>query len=502
MSRKSAHKFLPYIWSLVLIALMSLLGEFVSRSFEPTNLVMLYLLAVVISAIFWGRGPAITTAVVSVLIFDFLFIPPKLTFTVDQTQYILTFIGLFAVGVVISELAVKMRQRAIEAQKREAQTSALYHLNKDLASSHNLEETLNFALFHMNKLIGRDLSLYLKTEKSFSPWKVRGENLSDAEIEIFVKRGGASHRNESQMHKGTDIFIQSNVVFIPLLTGGNIIGFLSYTPSAESGELTADDKKLLEAMANQVALAIERMKLLDENRQIEVLQETEKLHKALLSSVSHDLRTPLVSITGAMSSLMESENNIDSLLRKELIETAYEESVRLNKLVSHLLDMARIEAGALKACIKSCDLREVIAVSLEELDEKWKSLAIQVEIPDDLGDVPMDFLLMTKVLGNLIENAAKFSYLGSPIAISADVENDRLQIRVQNHGEGILQEDLNRVFSKFYRAEGTQKIQGTGLGLSICKGLVELHKGQIWIESQPKKETIVHVELPLRIKDV
>jgi two-component system sensor histidine kinase KdpD len=496
MPRKPAPRFLSYLWSLALVGLMSVLGELVARSFEPTNLVMLYLLAVVISAALWGRGPAITTAVVSVLVFDFLFIPPRFTFTVDQTQYILTFIGLFVVGVVISELAVKMRQRAIEARKREAQTSALYNLNKDLASCRDLDETLSLGLSHMRNLIGSEVRLYTKTEGSFRLWKAHARDR--AEVGVFLKKTAGTGIGESPRRQVPGIFLEAGIVFLPLLAGSDVLGFFAYGAPAEGGELTSQIKKFQEAMANQVALAVERMRLLEENRQIEVLHEAEKLHAALFSSISHDLRTPLVSITGAMSSLMREGTAPAPALQKELIETAYEESVRLNRLVSRLLDMARIEAGALQVRINPCELKDVVAVSLEDLDEKSKRRDIRVDIPEDLVDIPVDFQLMTKVLGNLVENAAKFSYPESTILISARVEDDHLHIRVRNQGEGIPREDLERVFGKFYRAEGTQKIQGTGLGLSICKGIVELHRGRIWVESEPKRETVAHVELPLR----
>jgi len=473
---------------------MSFLGEFVRRYLDPTNLVMLYLLAVIISANLWGRGPSIATAVVSVLVFDFLFVPPRFTFTVADTQYILTFVGLLIVGIVISELASKMRERAIEARSREAQTTALYNLSKDLAGTLSLEEALRVILFHMKKILGCDLSIHLQEGESVRLWSSRPGGPEDEYDKMAVRRVLFGERAGGGK---TGQFSESNVCYAPLRTSRKTIGVLSYGLPEKIRELSPEKKKLLDAISNQAALAIERIKLLEENRQIELLHEKEKLQTALLSSISHDLRTPLVSITGSLSSLLQEKKKLNPSIEQELIETAYEESVRMNRLVGHLLDMAQIEAGALKVHLRPCDIREIIGVSLEELKEKLKAHFVRIEISKEVGDVPMDFFLMTKVMANVIDNAAKYSPQHTPIDLTARIENARLQIRVRDQGYGIPREDLERVFNKFFRVERSQNFQGTGLGLSICRGIVELHDGRIWMESIENRGTTVIIEIPL-----
>lgn len=483
-----------YVLSLALVALMSFLGEFVQRYLDPTNLVMLYLLAVIISANLWGRGPSIATAVVSVLVFDFLFVPPRFTFTVADTQYILTFVGLLVVGIVISELASKMRESAIEARSREAQTTALYDLSKDLAGTLSLEKALEIILFHMKKTLGCDLSIHLQEGESVRSWSSRPGGPEDDYDKMMIRRVLFGERAGGGK---TGQLAESNVCSAPLRTSRKTIGVLSYRLPEKTRELNPEKKKLLDAIANQAALAIERIKLLEENRQIELLHEKEKLQTALLSSISHDLKTPLVSITGSLSSLLQEKKKLNPAIKQELIETAYEESVRMNRLVGHLLDMAQIEAGALKVHLRPCDIREIIGVSLEELKEKLSAHPVRIEISKEVGDVPLDFFLMTKVMANVIDNAAKYSHPHSPIDLTARIENDRLQIRVEDQGYGISPQDLERVFNKFFRVERSQNVQGTGLGLSICRGIVELHGGRIWVESVQNRGTTVIIEIPL-----
>lgn len=484
--------------SLGVVALMSFLGEFVQRYLDPTNLVMLYLLAVIISANLWGRGPSIATAVVSVLVFDFLFVPPRFTFTVADTQYILTFVGLLIVGIVISELASKMRERAIEARSREAQTMALYNLNKDLAGALFLGEALQVILSHMKKILGCDISIHLQEGESVRSWSSHPNGHKDESDKMAIRRVLFGDRAGGG---NTGQFSELNVCHAPLRTSRKIIGVLSYGFPENARELNPEKKKLLDAMSNQAALAIERIKLLEENRQIELLHEKEKLQAALLSSISHDLRTPLVSITGSLSSLLY-KKKLNPSIKQELLDTAYEESVRMNRLVGHLLDMAQIEAGALEVHMRLCDIREIIEVSLEELKEKLNAHPVRIEISKEVGDVLLDFFWMTKVITNVIDNAAKFSPQHMPIDLTARIENAHLQIRVRDQGCGIPSEDLGRVFTKFFRVERSQNIQGTGLGLSICRGIVELHGGRIWLESIENRGTTVIIDLPLSKPDL
>jgi len=237
--------------------------------------------------------------------------------------------------------------------------------------------------------------------------------------------------------------------------------------------------------------------LASKTREQVIQRQTEKLQSALLNSISHDLRTPLVSITGSLTALLDSDSGLDDATRKELLETAFEESDRLNRLVINLLDMTRMEAGALRIIRKPCELRDVLGASLEQLKEKIGSRNIKIDIPRDFPEVSMDFSFVMKVFFNLIDNALKYSPVDTPIDIKATAFKDKVRIEVKDQGIGIPQGDLKRIFEKFYRVERPQKISGTGLGLSICKGIIEAHGGQISAQNNPDKGATFTITIPL-----
>ena len=243
-------------------------------------------------------------------------------------------------------------------------------------------------------------------------------------------------------------------------------------------------------------MAIERARLDEQARQAELLQITDKLQSALLNSISHDLRTPLASITGALSSLLEDEVTLDEASRRSLIETASEEADRLNRLVGNLLDMTRLEAGAMHIKREDCDSPDVIGVTLEGLGSRLAGRLINLNIPSDLPLVPMDFVLIERVLSNVIDNALKYSPPDKPITITAQMVGGFLIIKVIDQGIGIPIEDLERVFDKFYRVQRPGSVNGTGLGLAISKGIVEAHGGMISAENNPGGGTIITITLP------
>jgi len=237
--------------------------------------------------------------------------------------------------------------------------------------------------------------------------------------------------------------------------------------------------------------------LASKTREQVIQRQTEKLQSALLNSISHDLRTPLSSITGSLTALLDSDSGLDEAIRKELLENAFEESVRLNRLVGNLLDMTRMEAGALRISRKPCELRDVLGASLEQLKEKIGSRNINIDIPRDFQEIPMDFAFMMKVFFNLIDNALKYSSSDTPIVIKATSLKDKVRIEIKDQGIGIPKGDLKRIFEKFYRVERPQQIMGTGLGLSICKGIIEAHGGEITAQNNTDRGAAFTITIPL-----
>jgi len=256
--------------------------------------------------------------------------------------------------------------------------------------------------------------------------------------------------------------------------------------------------RTLDAFANQIGLAIERASLAEQARQAELLEATDKLQSALLNSISHDLRTPLVSITGALSSLADDQLMLDEAARRSLIETAGEEADRLNRLVGNLLDMTRLESGAMHIKFDACDIQDLVGAALEDLGSRLGDRPIQIDIPPELPLVHLDFVLIERVLVNLVDNALKYSPPNTPIEIKAHLAGAFLEIDVADRGTGIPQEDLNRIFDKFYRVQRPDNVSGTGLGLSISKGILQAHGGFIAAENRPSGGTMITISIPLK----
>lgn len=485
------HSWQRYLWSVILVGVTSLLSVPVHRFVSPSNLVMLYLAAVVIAAIYLGRGPAALTAVLGVLAFDFFFVQPRLSFTVANTEYLLTFLGLLVVGLIISTLAARSREQAEAARRREAQAVALYELSRDLASASELDDILHVVVRHVGETFGREAGILLAAgetlqARSLSPGFALDEDASAVAAWAF-KQGQPAGR-------GTDILADAAVRFMPLKTARGVIGVLGVKPIDPDAYLSSEQRRLLEVFASQAALAVERAELAEQARQAQLARAAEELQRALLNSVSHDLRTPLVSITGTLSSLEEDGACQDDPAQRILITMAREEAERLNGLVGNLLDMTRIEAGALRTTEEPCDIQEVINAALDRLGSRLASRAVSVDAAELLA--PMDFVLMAQVLVNLLDNAIKYSPPATPIDVTARFVDGTVEIAVLDRGYGVPPDDLARIFDKFYRVQPLTGASGTGLGLAICKGIVEAHHGRIWAENRPGGGTIITVALP------
>ncbi|HSD85301.1 MAG TPA: sensor histidine kinase KdpD, partial [Anaerolineae bacterium] len=416
-----------YVGSVALVAAVTLLSEFIRPILSPINLVMLYLAAVVFAAVYLGRGPSMLTALLSVLAFDFFFVPPRFTFAVTDTEYILTFIGLFIVGVVISTLAVRAREQAEAARNREAETASLYAFSRDLAAAVTLDEIVSIIVTHLGENFSRQIVMLLpeggklelsgytpetrrneKELRAFSSAFAHGDSVAPFQLDESERAVAIwAFEHGQPAGRDTDTLPAAKVRYLPLKTSRGVVGVLGVQPHDETKHLTAEQRRLMEAFANQAALAIERVRWADEAQQARLQIETEQLRNSLLSSVSHDLRTPLAAITGAASSLMDNENALEPAARHEMAQTIYEEAERLNRLLRNLLDMTRLESGALHVNKESQPLEEVIGAALSRLEEPLDDRAVNIRLPNDLPFVPIDSVLIEQVFINLLENAIK-----------------------------------------------------------------------------------------------
>lgn len=483
-----------YLWGLALTAAASGASVLVAPYISPTNLVVIYVLAVLLAAVYLGRGPAVMVSILSVLAFDFFLVPPRLTLAVTDTQYLITFLGLLIVGLVISHLTAQVREQAEAANRREMQTAAMYELSRDLTVAAGLEAVTQTIITIISRTFSREVAIFLP-EGAILKAYTTSPGLTIAENELAV--ASWAYKSGKLAGRGTDTLPDASMRYLPLKTPRGVVGVLGIKPFDPTESLTPDQRRLLDAFANQVALAIERTRLLEQARQTELLEITEKLQTALLNSISHDLRTPLVTITGALSTLADDAPALDDDARRSLIQTAREEADRLNRLVGNLLDMTRLEAGAITIHHEPCDVQDVIGAALAECEPRLGGCTISVDISPELPLAPMDFVLIERVLVNVIDNALKYSPVGSRIEIQAYKSNAFVEICVADQGVGIPKEDLARVFDKFYRVQRPGNVSGTGLGLSISKGIIEAHGGFIGAENRKGGGTLITIALPL-----
>ena len=491
------HKpWIRYLWAILLVALAIGISHLFKPLVSPTNLVMIFLLAVMIAATYLGRGPSILVSLLGVLAFDYFFVPPFLTFVVADTEYIITFIVLFGVGLVISQLTARVRDQAEVAQRREADTATLYALSRDLSIAEGLEQVIQAISESVSQTFGREVIVFVPDQERGKGLKPYSQNpnfvLDHNEMAVAVW----SYQHGESAGRGTDTLSASDARYIPLKTSQGVVGVLGVKPKDTASHLSPDQRRLLETFASQAALAIERAQLAEQAQYAHLLQATDQLQTALLNSISHDLRTPLVSVTGALSSLAEGGSAMDSEIRQSLIDTALEEAERMNRLIGNLLNMTRLEAGAMQVVRLPGDVQDVIGTALENLTGRLDERQILVDVPGNLPLIPMDFVLIVQVLSNLIDNSLKYSPPDTPIEIRAWQVDREIGIQVIDRGVGIPKDDLPRIFDKFYRVERPENISGTGLGLSISKGIIEAHQGRIWAENRPGGGTIVTFTLP------
>ena len=483
-----------YAASVILIAAVSVICGFLQPLLDPTNMVMFYLLAVVIAAVRLSRKQAVVTSFLGVLAFDFFFVPPRFSFAVTDTQYLITFAALFTVGVVISTLVAHSRERAEAMRARELQTASLYYLSRDLASAADIGAVSKALIRNAEDALNAQLALLLPEGERLDVMAASDGLAIDAKEQAVADW---AFRNHHPAGRGTDTLVSSGLLYLPLQTPAGVLAVMGVRLENDREYRSTENRRLLDAFATQAAMALERVQFSQQAEQAQILQARENLERALLNSISHDLRTPLSSITGVLSSLRDEGTNLNGQARRELLDTACGEAERLNRFVGNLLDMTRIEAGAVRLRLEPCDVQDLVGCALAVLEPRIGDREMSFRMLPIMPLAPMDLVLMTQVLVNLLENSLKYSPAGTPIEIVASTDANRLVIEVADHGPGIPEKDLQRIFDKFYRIPVPEGAGGTGLGLSICRGIVEAHGGAIKAENRPGGGLKIVIHLPL-----
>ncbi len=482
-----------YAEAAAVVAAATGLARLMAPFLERSNVVMVYLLAVTLVAMRGGRGPSLLASVLSVAAFDFFFVPPHLTFAVADTQYLVTFAVMLVVALVVSGLTVRLRTQAAAARERERRTAALYALSRDLASTRGTDELATTAARHIGEVFRSEVVVLLPD--AGGELRPRGgvPPFAQDANELAVARWVCEHRQPAGL--GTATLPGAAALYLPLMSPRGPLGALGIRPADRGALETPEERHHLETFAYQTAVALERARLAEEAQEAQVRIETERLRTSLLSSVSHDLRTPLATITGAVGTVLDGPAPLDPDTR-ELLEAVHEEAERLNRLIQNLLDMTRLESGMVQPRRAWHALEDIVGAALGRLEKQLAGRPVRTRIAPDLPLVPVDDVLLEQVFVNLLDNALKYTPPDGPIAITAVGTEDAVRVEVADRGPGLPPGQEDRVFEKFYRG-GARTGRGAGLGLAICQAIVRAHGGRIWAHNLPEGGAAFLFTLPL-----
>jgi two-component system sensor histidine kinase KdpD len=466
-----------------------------------SNLVMIFLVGVVIVAL-RGKllGPSILASALSSLSFTYFFVTPRFTFSMTDIQYVLTFGIMMMVAQIISHLTILNRQQAEIAYLGEQRTAALHALTRQLASTRGITKLLEIAMRYISEVFDSEV-LALLSENGVL--KIRAS--SSTKKMLNAKELGVAQwvYDLGQIAGlGTDTLPFSDSLYVPLHGSQVIVGVLKIRPRQSELLLIPEQLHLLEACANQIALALEVDRLQEKARQTTIAIETERLRAALFSSLSHELQNPLAVIVRLINKLTKKTGSLDEAETEQSVKNLYHEAERLNRLINNLLQITQLEEGKVQLHKKLYSIDEIIKTTLNRIEKKLNNKFCIIQIAENLPFVPFDKVLLEQVLVNLIENAILYSPLDTPIEISASLQEGYVLLSVGDHGPGLMVADIQKVFDKFYRGEKPKEESGAGLGLSVCQSIIKAHGGNIWAENRTDGGAIFYFVLPLRESSV
>jgi two-component system sensor histidine kinase KdpD len=458
-----------------------------------TNLAMVYLLGVVAVATRCSQRISVVASFLSVAAFDYFCVPPYYTLQVSEYEYLITFAGMLVVALVISAQTAHIRDQAANASDRETRTRALYRLSRRLAPQTRIFDTARTAAEVAEEVFSAPVIIFLPEEGRISFRKRTSDQLPVSTAEEGIAQWVLDRARKAG--KGTDMFPDAAATYLPLKGVGRIVGVMCILPGSDGRVPGAEQQHLLDLFANQTALSIERTLSQNAAESARMQMQTEEMRSSLLSAVSHDLRTPLASITGAASTLRAQGDRLPVETRNELLESISDEAERLGRLVSNLLDMTRLESGV-ELRRDFYPLEEIVGSALQRMEPQLAGRDVTTRLPDDLPLVYVDDVLLGQVLVNLIENAVKYTPSGTPIEVAAEASPDAIVIEIRDRGPGFAPGEETRVFEKFYRGK-SEGVRGAGLGLAICKAIVTAHRGSLEAMNRPGGGAIFRIRLPL-----
>ena len=467
-----------YIVALAVVAVALGVGEAIEPWLGIENVDLVFLTAVVGVAVRYGLLPSLVASVAASLCYNFFFLPPIYTFTITDPTNVVAFFFFIVMAVIVSNVAARVRTQAVAAVSRARTTESLYTFSRKLAGAGTLDDVL-WATAYQAALMLKVRVVLLLPENDAIAVKA-GYPPEDTLDEADLAAARWAWQSDRAAGRGSDTLPGAKRLFLPMHTGRGAVGVVGLDSDKSGPLLTPDRRRLLDALMDQAALAIERVRLVEDLDRAKRTVETDRLRSALLTSISHDLKTPLAGILGAASALRGLSGALDEHAKSDLVATIIDEAERLNRFIANLLDMTRLESGAIVPNSALHDLGESVGSALERTSKILARHRVEADLAKNLPMVEIDPVLFEQVLFNLLDNAAKYAPLGTTVRIQSWRDRGSIGLQVLDEGEGILPGDLEQIFDKFYRARKVDQVRaGTGLGLAISRGFIEAMHGTI-----------------------
>ena len=467
-----------YGWAVAITVACTGIAFLMDPAFSETNVAMIYVLGATIAGLRLGRGPGTLTAIASVAAFDFFFVPPRMTLQVHDAQYLITFLVMLAVTLTIGNLMANVRQQNRVAGARERRTALLYAMSRELAGTRGSDNMARVAVRHVAEVF--DASAVVLTPDSHGRLQYPAGSCVESSFrgaDLSVAQWVFDHGQRAGL--GTDTLPAAPAVYLPLRGARCALGVLGVLPTNRRRVLLPEQRHLLETFAGQIALAWERAALGEEAARSRIAAESESLRNTLLASISHDLRTPLSVIAGAASTLVRHGATLEPAARKSLALSIEEQAQEMSNLISNVLDLMRLESGRVELRCDMHSVEDLVGTALHRLEPRLQHHPVAIELPDDLPAVSVDPVLVSQVLANLLDNATKYTPVGTRIRITAVADAPMVRVVVEDEGPGLPPGDPRLLFEKFQRGHEESPVVGAGLGLAICSAIVSAHGGEI-----------------------
>lgn len=483
-----------YLWAVSILMGSTFFGVMLRGIFQPIDMVMVYLIGVITCAVKFGRLPSFLFAILSVLTLNFFFIEPIHTFTMVDGSYWLSLFVMLVASFIISEQATKLRLQTTLSRMREAQTQTFYALTKELAGAREGQKLIDATLRHLAEAVSMPATFWkLGKDMHLEPIgaEISGDLVKEEMVAVWAFQNGQA------AGLGTSTMPSAKGFYFPLIGSNGSFGVLSVEGKKGTVELSVDEKAVIETFARLLTTALDRVTAARGAEQLKIASEAERMKNTFLSSMSHDMRTPLAAIRGSAETLLSAWHELEDKVRSQLLTSIRDETERLSRIVRNLLDLTRFETGRISIKQEPYYLSEIIGAVLKQMQRVLMPFKITIDMPKDLSMVNVDALLVEQLFQNLLENAASFSKAGQAISIKVSGARDFVVIDIFDKGPGIIPGKEQQIFDKFFTMEQEDRPKGAGLGLAICQAIILAHGGTIAARNMDQGGSCFTFTLPL-----